>query len=180
MVIYRPMTAHNYEWVICCKSDDYDIFHTFDGSSRSGTWRPISVRRCPADERQKGLPSDFPWLSSDVLVMRKRAIMALRDLLDAHGELLPLATDDDVELFAFNARVVDALDESKADIVRAPDTGEIMFIEQVAFTESKIQELDIFRLPYRANPTYISQRFIDRVRSAELVGLEFDVVWSTE
>ncbi|MEM9493164.1 MAG: DUF1629 domain-containing protein, partial [Myxococcota bacterium] len=52
----------------------------------------------------------------------------------------------------------------------------IMDIERPAFIESAVRGLDIFRLPYRAMPTYVSQGFVDRVASAGLVGLEFDKV----
>lgn len=180
MIVYEPLIAHDYECINCHDDEDYEVFNEFDGSPRLETWRPIKVNRGPADERQKGLPSDFPWLISAVLVMRKRAVDTLQDILHAHGEVLPLATDDGVELFAFNARTVDALDEAQASIVRFPSSNRIMYIEQVAFIEPKIRGLDIFRLPHRASPTYVGQRFVDRVKSAKLVGLDLDEVWSSE
>lgn len=180
MIIYEPVGEDDYECLNCDISDDYEVFRNFDGSSRIKTWRPIKVRSHPADQSQKGLPCDFPWLGSDVLVMRKRAVLALRDILDAHGELLPLVLPDGVELQAFNARTVDALDEPQSNIMRVPNTNRIMYIKRVAFIEANIRGLDIFRLPHRASPTYVSQRFVDRVESAELVGLEFDRVWSSE
>ena len=179
MIIYQPLIEHDYECLNCCDYRDYEIFNMFDGSPRLETWRPIRVNSGPADEGQKGLPSDFPWLVSHVLVMRKQAILALRDILDTHGELLPLVTDDDAELFAFNARTVDALDETRSSIVRFPDSNRVMDIEQVAFVDSKIRGLDIFRLPYRAMPTYVSEYFVNRVNDAKLVGLEFEKVWSS-
>lgn len=38
----------------------------------------------------------------------------LRDILDANGEVLPLSTDDGVELSVLNARIVDASNETLA------------------------------------------------------------------
>lgn len=111
--------------------------------------------------------------------MRRTAVNALRDILDASGEVLPLSTDDGVELFVLNARVIDALDEAKSSIMRFPGTNRIMRIKTVAFIASSIDDdVDVFRLPHRASPTYVSQRFVDRVKAAGLRGLEFKKVWS--
>ncbi|GAB4570517.1 MAG: hypothetical protein Tsb0020_25370 [Haliangiales bacterium] len=177
MFIYEPIGSHDYECAVCDREDDWDVFHSLDGSPRLPTWQPINVHLCAADEHQRALRSDFPWLSSDVLVFRKRALMALKDIVDAHGEVLTIYADDGSELFALNACVIDALDESKSEVMLAPDTGEILFVEKVAFIESRIRGFDIFRLPYRANPTYVSQRFIDRVQKSKLIGLDFEKVW---
>ena len=177
MKIYKPLLANDYECLNCATIDDYEIFNEFDGSSRIDTWQPIKVRSYhPLDEWRKPKQSDFPWLGSDILVMRKRAVEALRDMVEAHGELLPLELEGGEELYALNARTVDALDESASEIVMAPDTGELMFVERAAFIAPKICSLDIFRLPYRAHPTYVSERFVERVKRAGLVGLEFDKV----
>jgi hypothetical protein len=134
------------------------------------------MRRVRMDERSGFKPSDFPWLGSDVLVMRPRAVLALRPMLEAHGEILPLATDDDVKLFALNVtRVLDALDQEKSSILRIPGTNRIMDIKKAVFRDELLQGVDIFRLPHRASPTYVSQRFVDAVAAAGLEGLEFKV-----
>jgi hypothetical protein len=180
MTIYEPLVSEGYEWVNCCDDSDYEVFLGFDGSPRAGQWRPVKVRCVRADEKQKFTPSDFPWLGADALVMRRRAVDALRDILDAHGEVLPLVADDNVELFVFNARAVDALDDARSSVMRFPGTNRIMDITQAAFIEPRIRGIDIFRLPHRASSTYVSQRFVDRANAAGLVGLEFNKVWSSE
>lgn len=180
MTIYEPLVAEGYEWVNCYDDSDYEVFLGFDGSPRAGQWRPVKVRRVRANEKQKFIPSDFPWLGADALVMRRRAVDALWDILVAHGEVLPLATDDNVELFVFNARIVDALDEARSAVMRFPGTNRIMDITQAAFIEPKVRGLDIFRLPHRASSTYVSERFVDRVKTTGLVGLDFNQVWSSE
>ena len=180
MLIYQPHGGEGYEFLNCQNSDDYEVFHQLDGSPRADQWKPVEVLRVRADGGRKFNPSDFPWLFSDVLVMRRRAVDALRDILDAHGEILPLATDDDVELFAFNSLTVDALDEARSTVERFPDSNEIMWIKKIAFIETAIHGLDIFRLPGRASATYVSERFVDRVNAAGLVGLDFETVWASE
>ena len=171
--------AEGYEWLNCCDDSDDEVFVTLDGSSQAGRWQPIKVRRVRADDRHDFKPSDFPWLGEHALVMRREAVDVLRDVLEAHGEVLPLVTEDATELWMFNARAIDALDEGRSNIVRFPGTNRIMRIVKIAFVESALRGVDIFRLPHRASSTYVSQRFFDRVRDAGLVGLEFKKVWSS-
>jgi hypothetical protein len=177
VTIYEPLVDEGYEWVNACDARDYEIFLALDGRPRGATWKPVRVRRVRSDERHAFNPSDFPWLGSDALVMRRAAVEALRDLLEAHGEILPLATDDGVELFVFNARAADALDEARSTVVRFPGTNRIMRIREIAFVPSVIEGIDIFRLPHRASPTFVSGRFVERVDSASLRGLRFTPVW---
>jgi hypothetical protein len=178
MVIFQPLVAEGFEWINTCDHQDYEVFAAFDGQPRAQSWRPIKVRRVRADDRSAFNPSDFPWLGGHALVMRQKAVDRLRDILDAHGEVLPLATDDDVDLFVFNARVVDALDEARSLITKIPGTNRILHIEKVVFIEPAVRGLDIFRLPHRVGETYVSERFVDRAKAAGLVGLKFEKVWS--
>lgn len=178
MDFFEPMVREGYEWVNCVNQADYEVFAGFDGSPRGGAWKPISVRRVRADEHHEFRPSDFPWLGSDALVMRPSAAEALRDILDANGEVLPLSTDDGVKLFVLNARVVDALDEAQSSLMKFPGTNRIMRIKKVAFVASAIEGVDLFRLPHRASSTYVSERFVERVKAADLRGLVFNKVWS--
>jgi hypothetical protein len=173
MTIYRPMVAEGFEWVNAVRPADYEVFLSFDGKPRASTWEPLPFRRVRPDARSKFLPSDFPWLGGHALVMRRSAVDALRDLLDANGEVLPLSTTDGVELFVLNARVVDALDEARSSLRRFPSSGRIMSIDKPVFVPSAIEGRDLFRLPHRAMPTYVSERFVERVREAGLKGIDF-------
>jgi hypothetical protein len=177
-VIYEPLVAEGYEWVNAVQDGDYEVFLPFDGQPLASTWKPIAVRRVRADERQDFNPSDFPWLGSHALIMRRYAVDALRDILDANGEVLPLSTDDGVELSVLNARILDALDEANSSLMKFPGTNRIMRIKKIAFVASKVEGIDLFRLPHRASSTYVSERFVERVKAAGLRGLAFNKVWS--
>ena len=179
MKIFKPLVLNDFEWINACNPNDYETFVLFDGRSLADQWRPIHVRRVRADARQAGKPSDFPWLGSHALIMRRSAMEALQDIWTADGEILPLATDDDVELFVFNAQVKAVMDEARSSLVMFPETNRIMQIKQIAFIEALIQGVDVFRLPHRASATYVSQHFVDRVTSAGLCGLEFNCVWTS-
>lgn len=176
--IYEPQVAEGYEWVNAVEPNDYEIFLQFDGTPRASVWRPVPVRRTRADERHPFKQSDFPWLAGCALVMRRSAVDALRDMLDANGQLLPLSTDDGVELFALNARTIDAMDKAASSVIKYPGTDRIMRIKSIAFEASRIDGIDLFRLPHRASATYVSSRFVERVQEAGLRGLSFEKVWS--
>jgi hypothetical protein len=176
--IYAPQGAEDFECVNTVDNVDYEVLLQFDGQRRASTWKPIAVRRVRADDRQGFIPSDFPWLGSHALIMRRAAVDALGDILDPNGEVLPLSTDDGVELFVLNARMVDALDEANSSLMKFPGTNRIMRIKKVAFVTSRIEGIDLFRLPHRASPTYVSGRFVERVKAAGLRGLVFNQVWS--
>jgi hypothetical protein len=175
--IFAPRSADDFECVNAIDAGDYEVFFGLDGRPRAATWRPIEVRRVPADDRHGCEPSDFPWLGSHALIMRRGAVDALRDILEASGEVLPLSTRDDVELFVLNVQCVDALDESKSSVLQFPGTDRIMRLETVAFVGARLEGVDLFRLPHRASSTYVSARFVERVRTAGLRGLVFDEVW---
>lgn len=130
------------------------------------------------DEHHDALTSDFPWLASHVLIVRERALENLRGILESNGELLPLNTNDGTNLWAYNARVVNALDEARSSLQKFSGTNRIMRIRKVAFIKDAIIGVDVFRLPYQASATYVSERFIERIKKAELVGLDFKEVWS--
>lgn len=176
MNLYEPLVANGYEWVNCVDAEDYEVFNSFDGKARGKEWRPVLVNRVRADQSQDMKESDFPWLGSWALVMRKNAVDALQNILEENGEILPLNTDDGVELSVLNAQVVDALDEAKSSIMRLPTTNKILLIKKPVFFEDAIKGLDLFRLPHRASSTYVSERFVKKVKDAKLRGLIFNKV----
>lgn len=177
--VYEPLADSGYEWVDAVQEDDYELFWQLDGQPHAATWKPIAVRRVRADEHQSCNPSDFPWLGSHALVLRQSAVEALGDILNAHCEVLPLLTDDGVELFVLNTRVIDALDEHSSSLLRFPGSNRIMRIKKPEFVASAIEGADVFRLPHRASSTYVSERFVERVKAARLRGLIFNKVWSS-
>jgi hypothetical protein len=65
-------------------------------------------------------------------------------------------------------------------VLRVPGTDQVMYMMQTSFIEGAIEGNDIFRLSHRGSLTYVSERFVDRVTAAGLVGLVFKSVWSSE
>ncbi len=176
MTFYEPRGAEGFECVNTFEDGHYEVFRTLDGRALSSTWRSFSVRLVSADNRQTQRLSDFPWLGSYALVMRERAVEFLSGILKNHGELLPLETDDGVRLFVFNCKIVNALNEAGSIIQRFPGTDRIMRVKKVMFVEDEVKNLDMFRLPYRLSPTWVSDRFVKHYCEAGLRGLTFKEV----
>jgi hypothetical protein len=178
MIVYEPMVANGYEWINFVDRGYYRRIREFDGEPRAATWTPPTAVLVTDDEGRKFRASDFPWLGKHALVMRRSAVDALKDMLSVNSEILPLQTNDGVELFLLNTRTIDALDESRSTWETVPKTDRVMRFLEVSFMPSAIQGIDLFRLPHSASPTYVSGRFVERVQTAGLRGLVFREVWA--
>ena len=179
MKVFLPFVADGFEWVKCIDSRGEEPVLSFDGARLGGRWDPLRVRIIREDEGMEFATSDFPWWGAHALVMRSHAVDVLRDMLDSCGEVLPLRNGDGQGLYVFNASAVDGLDEQRSCVLRFGD-GRIMHIEKPEFLVDVIAGLDLFRLPHRASPTYVSERFVRRVCQERLVGLEFNEVWGSD
>jgi tetratricopeptide (TPR) repeat protein len=180
MKFFKPKPGKKFERAFPCNVKYYKVFEQFNGSSLRAYWQPIKFERVTKDiGRVFDKPSDFPWYGNSAIVMRKRAHDILEDIFSQNGEILPLETDDDVELFMFNCQVIDAFDEGRSKVDRL-DTGKIIWINKYEFIESKLLGVDMFRIPRRSSSVFVSERFVERYKAAELVGLEFEEVWDSD
>lgn len=144
-------------------------------------WKPIKVRRGhPTSNKKQAKDADFPWYGGGAhMVLRRRAVEALRPLLDKYGELLPLNDEDGVELYLFNClNVIDALDTAKSEITYFDDGIKVMWIDRYALRPDVVGDHAMFRLTHGGlSNIYVSQVFVDAVRKAKLVGLKFREIW---
>jgi hypothetical protein len=179
MTIFKVDVAEGCECVVPIRSSDWDAFASLQGTAVRDRWKPIPVRRVAPSRGKKAAPSDFPWLGSHVLVMRRRAVDAIQEIISADGELLQLATDDGVELFAFNSRIVDALDKERSELERFPGSDRVMLVRRYVFHAELVGGRVIFRIPEEGNPTFVNSRFVEAVAGAGLKGLAFRPVFES-
>lgn len=90
MRFYKQLGSKGYEGLSWVDSQGFDVVYDLDGSSRAEGWKPLAVRRVRPSRREACRPADSPYYGTDILVLRRSAVDALRDMLEAHGELLPL------------------------------------------------------------------------------------------
>jgi len=156
-------------------SDDFlALPDLLNGTKRAPTWKPLKVYLVRKDEKGRTLKeADAPWWGPNPLIFRERAVDALRPMLLAHGELLPLSCEG-ATLFMLNVtRVLPAIDEA-ASGVRYGKNGSIRWVDRYVFREDVIAGSDIFRMAkQRGSPVMVTQRFIDLWQSSGLRGLEF-------
>ncbi len=179
MEIYKSIGATGYEIIHTATYEDDQALGHLDGSPRLALWKPIPVKRVRASKREAFRPSDFPYFFS-AFILRRSAVDALRDILDAHGELLPLQDEEGVELCVFNMRPVDALDEPRSKVNYVEGTDRICYVDKPVFIPSALEGVDIFKLWRKLAKVYFSDRFVARVKAAKLKGLDFTKVWSSE
>lgn len=181
MKIYSYIQATGYEILLPIDDDGFDRFYEATSQPQSKKWKPIRVRRVRASRREGFKPSDAPFMfASGVMVFRRAAVDALRDILDAHGELLPLADEEGVELYLFNPRVIDALDHKLSHGTLQED-GRIATPNNHVFIQSKVEGVDVFRqLADRVGWIYLSERFLQRWKQAKLKGLDFKLAWDSD
>lgn len=179
--IYRRSHTTGYEMINTVHGyDDDQVLLHLGGPSRKETWKPILVQRDRPTRRGGCKEADIPY-DHDVLVLRPHAVEALQDILDAHGEVLPLATNDGVELYVFNPRfVLDALDMKRSELEYASPSTTRFGVRKFVFIEKVIGDVDIFRLPYKHLISFYSDRFVERVKKAKLKGTEFIKLWSSD
>ncbi len=122
---------------------------------------------------------DYPTLELATPAFSPRAVQALRQLLEAGGELLEIRHKNG-PYFALNVtKQTEALDVRKAEIkwfsdavgVRARD------ITRFEFHKSKLRGLSIFSLKQTPRFTLVTEEFKQRVEAAGLNGFAFTKVW---
>lgn len=169
LTIYRFAVAGDQEWILPDDDDHFEMFFAMDGSVIAN-WHPPAMKIYGEEKTY----SDFPWHGEHAPFLRAPAVEALKPILQKHGQLLPIRGAD---AWFFNATIVlDALDEERSKIVRFDD-GSILDIEHHVFNADIIGTVDMFKRPGRASPVYVTGRFVEQVRSAELRGVAFRELW---
>ena len=167
------MVKEGYEWLICVNDADYELFRDLHGEANPQKWPTVVVRRVSALEGRPAKYSDFPWYGSYALVFSKMAASKLGHILEKNGTLLPLRTPAGESLYALDTQVIDALDEGRSKLTRLPSTGQIIDVENPVFDETRVADVDLFRLPFPTSVVYVCERFVNTVRRSGLVGLDF-------
>jgi hypothetical protein len=124
-------------------------------------------------------PCSSPWLGcSQNVIFRPEVFDVVGKYLRGNGELLP-ADCPGHDLYFFNAKVVDALDESNSAIKHFKD-GCIYFIECHKFKNEVVENLPIFKIPNcRVSEIFVNGDFVDAWCNSNLTGLDFVLLWDS-
>jgi hypothetical protein len=181
MRIYEHCRTKGYEMLNFADEVSLDQMNLLNGKPRTKSWKPLQVQRMRATRREGCRPSDSPFVfATGVMVFRRSAVDALRDILDAHGELLPLQDSEGVELYAYNPWPLDALDHDLTQGSRNEE-GRVYLPNNHVFIPSIVKGVDIFRLNEDyPGAIYVGENFLQRWKQAKLKGLDFKLAWDSE
>jgi hypothetical protein len=135
------------------------------------TPQPVSGRVRPYN--------DYPCVNLLIPAFSERAIAALRDMLEQNGELLPV-TSSVGSYCAYNiTTVADVLDCDSSEIDWYDDKSIVLpsSILRYEFRSEKLDELSIFRLVEDPARIYVTNLFVERVRTHRLRGFVFHKLW---
>ena len=154
-----------------------DFIYRFKGTPIGKSWTGKEQFKFVPRRMPKG---DTPGLDTHIPVFNPKAVKALADLLEGNGELLHISIGKERYSCYNVTRVVDALDEPNCEVVRF-DSGRIMDITRYSFVESKLAGVVMFKIPQELlGRVFVTEPFVERVKSAGLVGFKLPLVWSGE
>jgi hypothetical protein len=204
MNVYNLDQEHNsegfrtYQWMYLSDNTEHDQirYHIeHDGwlnnhQTIGDAWIPVEVEIAEGDENK--LPnSDQPIVDLFAVyapIFSQKAVDALADLLEGNGELLPLLCETGtyyVFNVTFEADILNyQLSEFKAfdpkELVPALSGAEPCDITKFVFYPEQDERLSIFKLPRRGHAHagfFVTERFVRRVREAQLKDFEFQTKW---
>lgn len=156
------------------------------GTRQLETWEPLRVWYDPT-EFEEGLGmANFPSWSAATVVCDVKAKEIVRELIEDHVELLPLAYYPSFEekaihsnYYAINVlQILDCLDFERSEFTRFKSTGGIRSIVKYEFRANCIGGIPIFKLPIlNSIRTFVTDEFKQLVEDNNLTGLKFRKVW---
>ncbi len=176
--VYQLRADHaHHRWLGTAQSTMKPIGLLLRGKPLKAVWDPPLLEDLLDDELPDGPVADCAHFDGGPTFSRA-AVDHLRDLLEPNGELLPVRYPGG-EYFVYNVMtVVDALDESRSDILWSDDGQRILNIRRHELRADRIGEATIFRLPRSGNPVpYVTPPFVERVQGSGLTGFMFELVW---
>lgn len=169
---YRDITLKDYD-----KDSDYIEMSECDYRIKD-KWPRIEL-----EIAHKGKKSDIPyfWASGGRLVLSENARNKMRDIFETERiELLPMYLGDEVYYLVHIVKMEDV--ELKLTMYEG-----FKFIEEFderELVEKNIEDKYIFGIYLKENKvdeyTYITEKFIDKVKELGLKGINFKVYWDSE
>lgn len=181
MKVFRlDSNGENFQSLVLKRTEQWSLISSIaEGSRPIADWKPVEVTvlRDPSVVSSDLPPSDFPFLSP-LDVFSAKAVDSLSDVLQKAGVLLPLYCEEG-DYFVFGGtNVLDALDVSRSKLWTL-DTGRVVRIDEYCFKSEVLKGQEIFRLSQRPwGESYVTDAFVERIKSAGLVGFNFPQLWS--
>ena len=165
MNIYKPIIANSYQFfetdslehLEMLQQRKYDAINSFSFTL--------------ANENRDTLGDITVIDNSMLLAFSKNAAIVFKTL----GRFIPLPTFED--FFLFEPPIVDALDLNQSVIDYFPGTQQIKRIRKYKFIVDQVEKYDIFVLPIKGSPVFVTETFVDLYNTSKFKGLDFSLVF---
>lgn len=178
MKYYVVSFAEDYKIATCKDPQDFTsvFLDKFDCSPLKETWSPVAVYRTKADSRSLNLPADFPYFLSEALVLKSKALHAMREIIEQDCEILPLSVEDGEPMWVLNVLRFVEPDYDRSQTIFFKGTRVPMMIDRYVFRKEELQGINVFRAEKRSGRTIVSEAFYKQYTAAKLTGLLFTEV----
>lgn len=146
-------------------------------------WVPFKIKIDKKNGRKKLLPEpDCLGLIKGSVILNKKAIEILKDILEPTGEFLQLEYNGKNDYFIYNClNFIDVIDKSKDSIEEIGHN--ILFYNKCDFILNKVENEFIFReigILEFASSLFVTDKFVNKVLESGLKGFRFCHMWSSE
>jgi hypothetical protein len=134
----------------------------------------------PACARHPSRPPRRPRSPAEETLPRARLLTRIGSYLEKYGEFLPLRCDEGNYWLFHVTHFVDALDENASHVLRSSDhPNVVLMIHRHIFQPANLTADWMFKLPQSRGrgEIYVTDPFVDLIRTSGLTGLEFKRVW---
>jgi hypothetical protein len=161
-----------YQILVPVNPDDFDGHNLWiDGSMKLSSWNPPKMQW---SEKESSITTpDIAYISPGFYAFNEKAVAVLGELLTNNGELLELSVGGE-QLMAFNPTILqNCLDQNRTEW-KTRRNGERGRLLKPVINTDNYDGAEIFLIPETKSSTfYVSDKFVERVITNELSGLEF-------
>lgn len=157
------------------QADDW-LHDTVAGVRQGDAWVPPEVELIRSTDEGELEDVDMPFLASDVLVVKDRALPLARELLGAYAEFLPLVCDQEPLTLVNVVAEVDALD-LEASMVPRVAAERVMHGVAFTFRREALPEVGVFIIPPSPGRRIFCPRPTAQLLRTSFTGLSLQPVW---
>lgn len=166
MEIYKPLIADNYQFFETKSLEILDILNNRD-------YKHIEDDSFSLCSLNRKLLGDITIIDSSMLLAFSNQA---KQSFSKSGNFISLKGLNNYELF--EAPILDALDYQNSQIDYFSGTQQIKRIRKYSFITSMLNKVELFQLPIKGTPVFVTDIFIDKFKTNGYNGLDFSIVFS--
>ena len=166
MKVYKPLIADNYQFFETKSLEIADMLNNRDYSHLENN----SFSLCTLDRRFLG---DITIIDSSMLLAFSNKA---KQLFPKSGNYISLKGLNEFEFL--EPPIIDALDYQNSQIDFFVGKQQIKRIRKYSFITSMLNNVELFQLPIKGTPVFVTDIFIEKFKTNGYNGLDFSIVFS--